>query len=86
MEGIEESKEIIAFVKVLAQTIGEAKADAKLDMFDAIRALKIAPSFALAVSGSGKVKLELADLTGEEKDLLINDIKDALFSLIEALV
>ena len=85
MEGIEETKEIIAFIQVLAETIREVKADGKLDIFDAVKALKLAPSFTAAVRGSVNIKLELADLTGEEKDVLINDIKDAMFHLIEAL-
>jgi len=85
MEGIEETKEIIAFIQVLAETIRDVKADGKLDIFDAVKALKLAPSFTAAVRGSVNIKLELADLTGEEKDVLINDIKDAMFHLIEAL-
>ena len=85
MEGIEETKEIIAFIQVLAETIRDVKADGKLDIFDAVKALKLAPSFTAAVRGSVNIKLELADLTGEEKDVLINDIKDAMFHIIEAL-
>jgi len=85
MEGIEETKEVIAFIQVLAETIREVKADGKLDIFDAVKALKLAPAFTAAVRGSTNIRLELADLTGEEKDILINDIKDAMFHLIEAL-
>jgi hypothetical protein len=86
MEGIEESKQIIAFIQVLAETIREAKEDGNIDIFDAVKALKLVPIFNAAVSNSCKIQLELSDLTGEEQDVLINDLKDAMFSLIEALI
>ena len=40
MEGIEETKEIIAFIQVLAETIREAKEYGNIDIFDAVKALK----------------------------------------------
>ena len=85
MAGIEQTQEVIGFIQELAKAIGEAKADGKLDIFDCMRALKLAPSLTSAVRGVNEIKEELADLNGEEKDLLLAILKEAIFSLVEAL-
>jgi hypothetical protein len=84
MTGIDETMDLINFVEDMAKVIREAKADGKLDMFDAIKVLKLAPSFTAAMRGSDKIKEELADLTGEERDMLLAKLKEAMFLLIEA--
>lgn len=82
--GIKETEDAIAFVKDLSEIIREAKADGKIDLFDAVKALKIAPSLVAAVKGAENIDNELSDLTGEETDVLLRELKDAVFSLIEA--
>lgn len=85
MKGIKETQEAIGLVKNIADTIKDAKADGKLDIFDAMKALTIAPGLMAAINGSGDIDDELADLNGEEKDILLNDLKEAIFKLVEAL-
>ena len=86
MEGINETEDVINFVKDLAGVIKDAKADGKLDIFDAVKALKLAPAVAMAVKGASLIGAELADLSGEEKDQLVKDLKDCVIALIDALI
>lgn len=85
MTGIEETKDVIEFVKDLATVIGEAKADGRLDILDAVKALKLAPSLTAAIKGADQIRAELSDLSGEEKDQLLTGLKEAIFKLVEAL-
>lgn len=83
--GIEESEDVIRFIGELAGAIDAAKADGKLDIFDAVKALSLGPSAMAAVKGAGSIRDELGDLSGEEKDKLIGDLKEAIFKLVGAL-
>lgn len=83
--GIDETQDVIKFVGDLAGVIESAREDGKLDIFDAIKLLSLSPSAASAVKGSGQIGKELADLTGEERDLLLAGLKDAIFKLVGAL-
>jgi hypothetical protein len=85
MQGIEEIKDVIGFVKEFAGVIASAKADGKLDIFDAAKALTVLPAAAAAIKGSGSIPAEFADLNGEEKDQLLADFKEAVCLLVEAL-
>ena len=83
--GIEETLEVIQFVKDLATSIDSAKADGNLNIFDLVHILKISPSLMTAVRGSGDIKLELNDLNGEEKEIVLKAVQEASFKLVEAL-
>ena len=83
--GIEETEDVIHFIGELASAIENAKADGKLDIFDAVKVLTLGPAAVAAVKGSANIKKELADLNGEEKDKLISDFKEAIFKLVGAL-
>lgn len=84
--GITETMEVIGLVKNIAGYIKDAKTDGKLDIFDAMKALTLAPEVMMAIQGADKIDDELADLTGEEKDLLLLELKNCVFQLVEALV
>lgn len=84
--GITETREVIGLVRNIAEYIKDAKSDGKLDLFDAMKALTLAPGVMMAIQGSDKIDDELADLTGEEKDLLLLELKKCVFQLVEALV
>jgi hypothetical protein len=83
--GITETQEAIGLVKSIAGLIKDAKSDGKMDIFDAMKAFTLTPDLIAAIQGSDKIDDELADLSGEEKDLLLFDLKNAIFSLVEAL-
>jgi len=83
--GINETLEVVQFVKDLATAIDLAKADGALNVFDLVHVLKISPALLLAVRGSGDVKLELNDLNGEEKEIVLKAVQEAIFKLVEAL-
>lgn len=84
--GITETQEVIALVKSIAGLIKDAKADGKMDIFDAMKAFTLTPDLVSAIQGSDKIDDEMADLTGEEKDFLLAELKTAVFALVEALV
>lgn len=84
--GITETMEVIGLVKNIAESIKNAKADGKLDIFDAMKAFTLAPEIMAAISGADKIDDEIADLNGEEKDLLLAELKECVFKLVEALV
>lgn len=84
--GVTETMEVIGLVKNIAESIKDAKADGKLDIFDAMKAFTLAPDVLTAIKGADKIDDEMADLTGEEKDLLLAELKNCVFKLVEALV
>ena len=86
MPGISETEDVITFVKDLAGVIKDARADGKLDIFDAVKALKLAPAVAIAVKGASFISAELADLSAEEKDELVKDLKECINALIDAMI
>jgi hypothetical protein len=85
MAGIEETQDVIDFITELAEAIEGAREDGELDIFDAVRFLKVAPSVASLMKGADEIKAELADLTAEEKDELIVGLKESVLKLIGAL-
>jgi hypothetical protein len=82
--GIDEAEDVIKFIGDLADAIHEAKSDKMLNIFDAVKFITITPSLAAAVKGSGQIKEELADLTGEERDKLLADLRVVIFKFIGA--
>lgn len=48
--------------------------------------LTLAPDVLTAIKGADKIGDEMADLNGEEKDLLLAELKNCVFKLVEALV
>lgn len=84
--GILEIQDVIIFVEDLAKVIKEAKADGKLDIFDAVKLITVVPSMVAAAKGSDQIKAEIGDLNGEELEAVLDGIKDALFALISALL
>jgi len=85
MAGITETKEVIKFVQVLAETITEAKADGSIDIFDAMNAISLLTPLAAAGKGILEIKEELKDLDKEEVQELLAMMQDAVSQLVEAL-
>jgi len=85
MAGITETKEVIKFVQVLAETITEAKADGSIDIFDAMNAISLLSPLAAAGKGILEIKEELKDLDKEEVQELLAMMQDAVSQLVEAL-
>jgi hypothetical protein len=82
--GIENSIDVILFISELAKTFREANQDGSINVLDAVKAIRILPSLAEALSGSDQIKDELMDLNGEEKDVLLLALKTAIHDLIDA--
>jgi len=85
MAGITETKEVIKFVQVLAETITEAKADGSIDIFDAMNAISLLTPLAAAGKGILEIKEELKDLDKEEVQELLAMMQDAVSQLVQAL-
>ncbi len=85
MAGIEETKEVIRFVQVLAETIKVAKADGSIDIFDAMSAISLISPLAAAGKGILEIKEELKDLDKEEVQELLAMMQDAVAQFVEAL-
>lgn len=85
MAGIIETKEVIKFVQVLAETIEEAKKDGSIDIFDAMNAISLISPLAAAGKGILEIKEELKDLDKEEVQELLAMMQDAVSQLIQAL-
>jgi len=85
MAGIEETKEVIRFVQILAETIEVAKADGSIDIFDAMSAISLISPLAAAGKGISEVKAELKDLDKEEVQELLALMQDAVAQLVQAL-
>jgi diadenosine tetraphosphate (Ap4A) HIT family hydrolase len=85
MAGITETKEVIKFVQVLAETITEAKADGSIDIFDAMNAISLISPLAAAGKGILEIKEELKDLDKEEVQELLAIMQDAVSQLVQAL-
>lgn len=83
--GIQETLDVIEFVNHLATSLEEAKADGVINIFDAVKLITLIPSATSAVRGSGEIRAEFGDLTGEERDMLLTAFKDAVFKLVGAL-
>ena len=84
--GIQEVLDLIELINNLATCIESCKSDGKIDAFDLVNILKLSPSILSAVKGSGDIKFELADLNGEEKDIVLKAVQEAMFKLVGALV
>jgi len=85
MAGITETQEVISFVKILAETIKEAKADGSVDIFDAMKALRLVSPLAAAGKDIMKVREEMKDLDKEEIQELLASMQDAVTDLVSAL-
>lgn len=82
--GIENTYDIIEFISELAKTFKEANQDGSIDLMDALKEISLLPSLVAAIKGADEIKAELLDLNGEEKDLLLVGIKEAIYQLVEA--
>ncbi len=83
-EGIKESLEVVAFLKNLSLAIESSLKDGKVDLFDTIQAIQLTPSLLAAVNGLDKIKDELKDLDSKEKDMLLQEMQDAIFLFVRA--
>ena len=82
--GIENSEDVIKFISELAKTFKEANEDGSINLMDALKAMHILPAMAAAIKGADEIKAELMDLNGEEKELLLIGLKQAIYDLVEA--
>jgi hypothetical protein len=82
--GIEQVLELLQFVKDLALCIEACKSDGKVNAFDLVHVIKLSPSLISAVRGAGDVHLELKDLNGEEMEILLKKLQEAMFELVGA--
>jgi hypothetical protein len=82
--GIQNTNDIILFISELAKTFKEANQDGSIDLMDALKAMRMLPALAAAIKDSDEIKDELLDLNGEEKDLLLIGLKQAIYDLVEA--
>ena len=84
MAGIKETTEVVTLLKKLALAIESAKKDGKVDIFDMISLIQLAPFVMDAMNDSDQIKIELKDLDSKEKDFLIQEMQDAIFLFIRA--
>ena len=84
-KGINETVEIIDFIKKLGETISNINKDGKVDIFDAVEAIQLTPYLYSAIHGSDHIKEELMDLDAKEKDFLIQEMKDAILIFIKSI-
>ena len=82
--GIKETLDLIQFLKDFALCFEASLADGKIDLFDSVNALKLAPELVEAIRGSDQIKSELLNLDPKEKDFILQELKDALFLLVRA--
>ena len=82
--GIKETIEVISFLKSLSLAIESSMKDGKVDIFDTMQAIQLAPSLMAAVNGIDHVKEEIKDLDQKEKDMIIQEMQDAVFLFIRA--
>ena len=85
MAGIKETQEVIEFIKVLAETIIEAKADGSIDMFDAMKGIKLIMPVTHAAKDAIKIKEEMKDLDKEEIEILLAEMQAAVFAVMKAI-
>lgn len=83
-ENTKETAEVIILLNSVAGIIKEAKADGKVDIYDAIRALKITPEAYASFKDIQKVPEELVKMSGEEKDAIIMAFIEAGKNIAEA--
>ena len=82
--GIENTNDVIVFISEMAKAFKEANADGSIDLMDTLKALHVLPALAAAIKGADEIKNELMDLTGEEKDMLLVALKQAIYDLVDA--
>lgn len=83
--GIKESLEVIAFMKNLSLSIEASMKDGKVDILDTIHVIQMAPSLLAAVNGIDQIKGELKDLDQKEKDMILQEMQDAVFLFVRAI-
>lgn len=86
MAGIEQTKELIACVKVLAEVAGRALEDGKINIFDIP---KLAPAYIavkLAFEGAKEVPAELRELSAEEMADLLESATAAVMAVAKIFV
>lgn len=84
MNGIKESLEVIDVLKKIASIIVEAKSDGVVNFWDVIHLLKLYKTVSAAIENSDKIKDELLELDVQEKNMLIQEMQDAIFMLMKA--
>lgn len=85
MAGIEETEQVIAFIKKFAEVLMDAKADGSIDILDAMKGLSLISPLTSAVSGAYLIPVEMKDLTGEEAEKLIKELQEAVLAIITAI-
>lgn len=85
MAGIKETQEVIAFVKILSETIEDAKAGGSIDIFDIVKAIRLISPLTAAVNDSDKIDDELKDLDRDEIQQLLASMQEAITALVRAL-
>lgn len=85
MSGIKETEDVIELATDLAAAIKSAKADGKVNVWDAPKFLALVPDVTAALDGSEKVPLELKNASPDEAKKLAADAVGALKALLDAL-
>lgn len=74
--GIEETKDILAFVMSLGNAVGQSLDDGRMDITDLGNFLQVLTSAPEAISGSSQIAGELKDLSESEKEELLEFVKE----------
>jgi hypothetical protein len=80
--GIKETKEMVAFIVALANSLGQSLEDGELGVTDILNFLEPLSLSGEAISGSTEVAKELVDLDESEKAEILSYIKET-FSIPE---
>lgn len=84
MAGIKESLEVVDVLKKISSIIIDVKSDGVVNFWDVIHLLKLYKSVSSAIENGDKIKSELLDLDVQEKNMLIQEMQDAIFMLLKA--
>lgn len=84
MAGIKESLDVVDVLKKVASIISDVKSDGVINFWDVIHLVKLYKSVSIAIENSEKIKSELLDLDVQEKNMLIQEMQDAIFLLLKA--
>jgi hypothetical protein len=84
MASIKESLDVVDVLKKVASIISDVKSDGVINFWDVIHLVKLYKSVSIAIENADKIKEELLDLDSQEKNMLIQEMQDAIFMVLKA--
>ena len=84
--GIKETQELIALVQAAADAIKAAKADGEINWRDVPKVAGVLVALKAAVQGGNQIKAEMADVSKEEAQELMQQGMAAVISMVQAFI